>query len=191
MPFYSCLSLPDSLAAHRRQWLSRLSNNTAFACCSACGLFMTTKSSPCNAGCCCRNDSRMMRLSRLRSVASRQCFFDTAKPNRARPSLFALQSTVNCLSRLRVAVLNTRPKAAASRSRLPRVNRNDDVAANRRVSHAVSTVAYGVSLARPLARRRLSTSRPALVAIRARKPWVRARLILLGWYVRFMNLDPA
>jgi hypothetical protein len=30
-----------------------------------------------------------------------------------------------------------------------------------------------------------------LVAIRARKPWVRARLILLGWYVRFMNLDPA
>jgi hypothetical protein len=25
-----------------------------------------------------------------------------------------------------------------------------------------------------------------LVAIRARKPCVRARLILLGWYVRFM-----
>ena len=47
-------------------------------------------------------------------------------------------------------------------------------------------VCYGVSRARPLARRRFRTRRPALVAIRARKPCVRARLILLGWYVRFM-----
>ena len=39
---------------------------------------------------------------------------------------------------------------------------------------------YGVNRARPLARRRLMTRRPALVAMRARKPWVRARLILLG-----------
>lgn len=46
---------------------------------------------------------------------------------------------------------------------------------------------YGVSCARPFARRRLSTRRPALVAMRARKPWVRARLILLGWKVRFMT----
>ena len=46
---------------------------------------------------------------------------------------------------------------------------------------------YGVSLARPLARRRFSTRRPALVAMRARKPWVRARLILLGWNVRFIT----
>jgi len=28
--------------------------------------------------------------------------------------------------------------------------------------------------------------RPSAVAIRARKPWVRARLSLLGWKVRFM-----
>lgn len=42
-------------------------------------------------------------------------------------------------------------------------------------------IRYGVRRARPLARRRLSTSRPALVAIRARKPWVRARFSLLGW----------
>lgn len=39
---------------------------------------------------------------------------------------------------------------------------------------------------RPLARRRDRTARPFLVAIRARKPWVRARLIVLGWKVRFM-----
>jgi hypothetical protein len=45
---------------------------------------------------------------------------------------------------------------------------------------------YGVNRARPLARRRLRTRRPALVAMRARNPWVRARLILLGWNVRFI-----
>lgn len=38
----------------------------------------------------------------------------------------------------------------------------------------------GVSRARPLARRALSTCRPLLVAIRARKPCVRLRLITLG-----------
>ena len=38
---------------------------------------------------------------------------------------------------------------------------------------------------RPLARRRRSTSRPPRVFLRARKPWVRLRLLLCGWYVRF------
>ena len=39
---------------------------------------------------------------------------------------------------------------------------------------------WGVSLARPLARRRFNTRRPAFVAIRARKPWLRARFRRLG-----------
>lgn len=39
---------------------------------------------------------------------------------------------------------------------------------------------------RPFARRRASKRRPLLVAIRARKPWVRARWRLLGLKVRFM-----
>jgi hypothetical protein len=39
---------------------------------------------------------------------------------------------------------------------------------------------YGVNRTRPFARRRFKMSRPAFVAMRARKPWVRARLILLG-----------
>src|SRR4051794_14095815 len=38
---------------------------------------------------------------------------------------------------------------------------------------------------RPLARRRRSTSRPPRVFLRARKPCVRLRLLLWGWYVRF------
>jgi hypothetical protein len=42
-----------------------------------------------------------------------------------------------------------------------------------------------VSRLRPLARRRLSTSRPFLVSIRTRKPWVFARRRVLGWNVRF------
>jgi hypothetical protein len=39
---------------------------------------------------------------------------------------------------------------------------------------------YGMSFLRPLARRRASTARPFLVAIRARNPCVRARRTLLG-----------
>ncbi len=38
----------------------------------------------------------------------------------------------------------------------------------------------------PLARRALMTARPPRVFMRARKPWVRLRLISLGWKVRFM-----
>lgn len=43
-----------------------------------------------------------------------------------------------------------------------------------------------VRMCRPLALRRSSTLRPALVAMRERKPCLRWRLILLGWYVRLM-----
>lgn len=42
-----------------------------------------------------------------------------------------------------------------------------------------------VSRLRPLARRRLRTSRPFLVLMRTRKPCVRLRRLLLGWNVRF------
>jgi hypothetical protein len=49
---------------------------------------------------------------------------------------------------------------------------------------------YGVSRARPLARRDWITLRPFRVAIRARKPWVRARLMRLGWKVRFIFGSP-
>src|SRR5690606_18060661 len=49
---------------------------------------------------------------------------------------------------------------------------------------------YGQSRARPLARRAASTLRPPLVAMRARKPWVRLRRRLLGWNVLFMTAGP-
>ena len=44
----------------------------------------------------------------------------------------------------------------------------------------------GTRTLRPFARRRDRTSRPFAVAMRARKPWVRLRFILLGWYVLFI-----
>jgi hypothetical protein len=43
----------------------------------------------------------------------------------------------------------------------------------------------GTSRIRPLRRRFFSTFRPPEVAMRARKPCVRARRTLWGWYVRF------
>ena len=46
--------------------------------------------------------------------------------------------------------------------------------------------AQGQRRLRPFARRRASNCRPLLVAMRARKPWVRARCKLLGLKVRFI-----
>lgn len=43
------------------------------------------------------------------------------------------------------------------------------------------------SSARPLRRRAERMERPARVLMRARKPWVRARRRLLGWYVRLLT----
>ena len=51
---------------------------------------------------------------------------------------------------------------------------------------AMLRAVQGIRRTRPLARRALRTFRPFLVALRARKPWVRARLMRLGWKVRFM-----
>jgi hypothetical protein len=41
---------------------------------------------------------------------------------------------------------------------------------------------------RPRARRRRRTARPPRVFMRARNPWVRFRLLLCGWYVRFTTV---
>jgi len=53
-------------------------------------------------------------------------------------------------------------------------------------------MAFGMTQAdntlRPFARRRFRTWRPALVFIRARKPWARLRLSTLGWNVLFIAL---
>lgn len=53
---------------------------------------------------------------------------------------------------------------------------------------ACSSLDQALRRARPLARRRASSWRPFLVAMRARNPCVRARFKLLGWNVRFMSV---
>jgi hypothetical protein len=51
--------------------------------------------------------------------------------------------------------------------------------------HAYFLAAVTEIRLRPFARRRRRTSRPPRVFLRARKPCVRLRLLLCGWYVRF------
>ena len=51
---------------------------------------------------------------------------------------------------------------------------------------SLNAVAQTAKRLRPLARRALITARPPRVFMRTKKPWVRARRVLEGWYVRFM-----
>lgn len=56
----------------------------------------------------------------------------------------------------------------------------------RRTTNTWPTVYVTASRFRPFARRFLRIWRPDRVFIRARKPWVRLRRRLFGWYVRFI-----
>lgn len=95
--------------------------------------------------------------------------------------------TVKYRSADRAACLNTRSKSSARVRRWPRGN----------LLWGLAPVVVecpglqGVKRARPLARRRLITARPALVAIRALNPCVRLRFKFEGWKVRFMADDRA
>jgi hypothetical protein len=66
---------------------------------------------------------------------------------------------------------------------------NTNVAAQHQVLNVASEQDFQtvVRRLRPLARRALITARPALVAIRERKPCLRLRRRVDGWYVRFMT----
>ena len=151
---------------------------------------------PVNSLRCARNDSRIILFNRFRPTASRQFFFETASPSRPCLVSFDLYKTVKYLSLLRRAPLKTRPYESLSNKRFWRENLLSDAPLNRVLSCSVAVTRcyygampdYGASCARPFARRRFRTRRPAFVAIRARNPWVRARLSLLGWNVRFIAL---
>ena len=88
------------------------------------------------------------------------------------------------LSRLRSAFAKTRLKEVLSASRFRGLKRLSESASGTLVFSVVSWVdtvtPYGVSFARPFARRRFNTRRPAFVAIRALNPCVRARFSVLG-----------
>jgi len=137
-----------------------------------------------------------MRFARLRSTALGSLRLAAIIPSLAPSPSLLRNKMVKYLSRLVCAPAKTRLYANSFGSLcfLGNVCRGGFLVLS--VMSAVTGVRclrytdYGVSCARPLARRRLSTSRPALVAMRARKPCVRARLMRLGWNVRFMSLLP-
>ena len=70
-----------------------------------------------------RNDSLIIRFKRFLLDARRQFFLPIARPSRGSLLLLARYSTVNILSRLRPACLNTRPNDALSASRFWRLKR--------------------------------------------------------------------
>jgi hypothetical protein len=75
---------------------------------------------------------------------------------------------------------------AAAEYRLERARPGEPEAATSPDHRRGSTGDQGASRTRPLARRADSTLRPPTLFIRARKPWVRLRLTMEGWKVRFM-----
>ena len=107
-----------------------LSNKVLLSALRAAAWFITTTSSPASSAWCCRNDSRTTRLILFLPVAGRQFFFEIARPSLAASVSLPRQSTVNQRSRLRVAFLNTREYAAASRSRCSFWSRNRELPAN-------------------------------------------------------------
>ena len=128
----------------RCQCPSRLANSSALSAFAAAGWFITTTSSPDNSACCRRKDSRTTLLMRFLAVARRQRFLEMARPSLAVSVSFRRYSTVNSVSRLRVAASNTRPKSAASSSRLSFVNRLRDVLVNPGLLLVVSTGAWPI-----------------------------------------------
>lgn len=83
----------------------------------------------------------MALLMRFRAVARRQYFLEIASPSLATPASLHRQSTVNNLSRLRLACSNTRSKAAALSSRFVSLNRLLSLFVNPGVLLVVVTVA--------------------------------------------------
>jgi hypothetical protein len=78
-----------------------------------------------------------------------------------------------------------RPSTPIDRVEVPRAADAPPTTPCRTLGRRHLGVNQAESRARPLARRRFRTARPARELMRLRKPWVFLRLRLLGWYVRF------
>ena len=143
-----------------------------------------------------RNRSRMMRLIRFLAWARATAFFPTIRPNRA-----ACILVKTAFRRNGPALSLTSGRRRTASNSLARVSRaclgklsSTDVRGKtnkpqrwKKSKGVESACDQTLRRLRPLARRALRTLRPPLVAMRARKPWVRLRFRLLGWNVRFMR----
>lgn len=138
----------------------------------------------------CLNDSRSIRLTRLRCTAFAIFFLAITRPRRGNGvSLSWANMSICWQDTLKRAFLNTGWKSAAPSRRSFLLKPKSDTGSSFHEYRRWKRAYYAVNLARPHARRRLMTRRPPRVAIRALKPWVRARLIRLGWKVLFMMMS--
>lgn len=119
---------------------------------------------------------------------------ETTNPTRTGPSSPGRFATWTLISALPLRAVthrapSDRPRSTARycsgrRSRCAAGNTSVAGTSRLRVEHS----AQADSFARPLARREVSTARPARVRIRRRKPCFLARRRLFGWKVRLLNV---
>jgi hypothetical protein len=154
----------------------------------------------------------MTRLSRLRPVAFLSTCRDTAMPSRGAPRPFGRAKTLkqrsaettgfektllNSIGFLRRAEPGKAARASVAGWSRPAVDSvtvqglaaPGAAACQQACAGARNSEHQAERRLRPLARRALMTACPARVAIRARKPCLRARFRQLGWNVRFIALS--
>ena len=158
--------------------------------------------------CCCKRKlSRATRFMQLRPTARLMCFLAMTKPKRAWSESLNRASIKKLGWEARIgASLKTQLYASAFNRRCCLLNRKwfwgegkvstifcfgslEPCFETFKAEH-LGKINYAASSLRPLARRRAKILRPPLVAIRARKPWVRLRFKTLGWNVLFMASLP-
>jgi hypothetical protein len=131
-----------------------------------------------------RKDSRASRLIRLRATALPNVRVAIANPKRAQLASFRITD------RLKYAHPSFLPCRRTVRNSAGRCRRlwgsKVSLLLERGIVKKSCAMRQGQRRLRPFARRRASKRRPLLVAMRARKPCVRARCRLLGLKVRFI-----
>jgi hypothetical protein len=152
-------------------------DNDLFERLRVCVVAWTTMSTEPSLDAFARKFSRTTRLIRFRSTARGALLRLIASPSRGCWQSLALAVMVKTPLRKRFPVANVCLKSAGLSSLIDFGNGR---------SGERKTLNQGVRRARPFARLALITRRPALVAIRARKPWRRARFSRLGWNVLFI-----
>ncbi len=166
---------PGHFRLMRFQISSRSARSIAESASRAAGRAVNTISQPPSEFRVKRNESRICRLMRLRATALGAAFLEMARPSRA-----------CCSPLLATVAISSRP---CSRRPFSKTARNKPGFSSRAVRGnrcKFSSWLQSARRLRPFARRRAITLRPPTVAIRARKPWVRFRRRLCGWYVRFI-----
>src|SRR5438105_1371988 len=176
---------PFRIRTAARRIHARIWGTVACAADARATITRSTAGSPANSW---RTASRKRRFTRFRTTEP-PTFDDTVNPTRAAtagiPEPAVLPSAASRGRKLAASGPSTKPCPCARTSRNSARRSNRALLGNPSAPTGYFLCAETTSRLRPLARRRLSTLRPALVALRLRNPCSRLRRILLGWYVRF------